>query len=55
MVRDAAKMLASTMKKSMCVPTGPADRLRSGPCPEVSENQVPDLWEPNSVSGRELL
>ena len=55
MVRDAAKMLASTMKESMCMPTGPAIRSRGRPCLEVSENQKPDLWEPNSVSGLELL
>jgi hypothetical protein len=55
MVRDAAKMLASTMKESMCVPTGPTDRSRGRSCLEVSEDQLPDLWEPNSVSGPELL
>jgi len=32
------------------MPTGPADRLWRRPCLEVSEDQLPDLWEPNSVS-----
>ena len=55
MVRDVAKMLASTMKESMCVPTEPTDRCRGRAYPEVSESQLPDPWEPNSVSGLELL
>ena len=60
LVEDAAKMLASTMKESMCLPAGPSSTLSRravlvGDEAQAQVSGLPDLSKLNSVPGPRSL